>query len=107
MSVRVGQPPQPILYAFSSPIKSIKVLKLNRFSKLNANISNQTRCYHLDSIYRKRNVVRHASRGDTSTEESGGVRRVVQILLWTAEAVYILWLFLLPFAPVCFISYFR
>jgi len=27
-------------------------------------------------------------------------RRVLQIILWVAEGVYILWLFLLPYAPV-------
>lgn len=36
----------------------------------------------------------------TSEEgENGSVRRVLQLALWTAEAVYILWLFLLPYAP--------
>lgn len=38
----------------------------------------------------------------TSSDEEldGNVRRVLQILLWVAEGVYILWLFLLPYAPV-------
>ncbi|KAL5553468.1 hypothetical protein UlMin_040869 [Ulmus minor] len=36
----------------------------------------------------------------TSVEElDGNLRRALQILLWVAEGVYILWLFLLPFAP--------
>lgn len=34
-----------------------------------------------------------------SDEGDSDVRRVLQILLWAAEAVYILWLFLLPYAP--------
>lgn len=32
--------------------------------------------------------------------EDDSLRRIVRYLLWTAEAVYILWLFLLPYAPV-------
>jgi hypothetical protein len=36
-----------------------------------------------------------------STEEGDdSSRRVLQIILWVAEGVYILWLFLLPYAPV-------
>ncbi|XP_050373512.1 uncharacterized protein LOC126791149 isoform X1 [Argentina anserina] len=35
---------------------------------------------------------------ETENEDS---RRVFQTGLWVAEAVYILWLFLLPYAPVC------
>lgn len=38
----------------------------------------------------------------TSADEEldGNVRRVLRFLLWVAEGVYILWLFLLPYAPV-------
>lgn len=38
----------------------------------------------------------------TSSDEDldGNIRRVLQTLLWVAEGVYILWLFLLPYAPV-------
>lgn len=44
------------------------------------------------------------SMSSTSEEgENGSVRRVLQLALWTAEAVYILWLFLLPYAPVSFL----
>ncbi|KAF3431828.1 hypothetical protein FNV43_RR26564 [Rhamnella rubrinervis] len=32
-------------------------------------------------------------------ELDGNLRRVLQFLLWVAEGVYILWLFLLPYAP--------
>ncbi|KAF7846550.1 hypothetical protein BT93_L4170 [Corymbia citriodora subsp. variegata] len=42
-------------------------------------------------------------RGDAVSDavEGGGgsSRRALQIVLWVAEAVYILWLFLLPYAP--------
>ncbi|KAM7464359.1 hypothetical protein LguiA_032480 [Lonicera macranthoides] len=33
------------------------------------------------------------------SEEDGNVRRFLQLILWAAEGVYILWLFLLPYAP--------
>lgn len=33
-------------------------------------------------------------------ENDGNLRRVLQIGLWVAEVVYVLWLFLLPYAPV-------
>ncbi|GAV59191.1 hypothetical protein CFOL_v3_02722 [Cephalotus follicularis] len=41
------------------------------------------------------------SRKPTSTEVEGNhnTRRLLQIMLWVAEGVYILWLFLLPYAP--------
>ncbi|KAL1807018.1 hypothetical protein ACET3Z_030086 [Daucus carota] len=32
-------------------------------------------------------------------DEDGSVRRVLQFVLWAAEGVYIVWLFLLPYAP--------
>ncbi|GLT76622.1 hypothetical protein SLA2020_482740 [Shorea laevis] len=35
----------------------------------------------------------------SSGEGEDTVRRALQVALWTAEAVYILWLFLLPYAP--------
>ncbi|KAI4357841.1 hypothetical protein L6164_001764 [Bauhinia variegata] len=37
----------------------------------------------------------------TSSEEEGddNVRKLLQVMLWVAEGVYILWLFLLPYAP--------
>ncbi|XP_022776981.1 uncharacterized protein LOC111318395 [Durio zibethinus] len=51
-------------------------------------------------------IVCHSSRRkstamvSTSEEgEDGSLRRVFQVALWAAEAVYILWLFLLPYAP--------
>lgn len=33
-------------------------------------------------------------------EGDDGMRRLLQILLWGAEGIYIFWLFLLPYAPV-------
>lgn len=35
-------------------------------------------------------------------DEDENARKVVQFLLWAAEGVYIVWLFLLPYAPVSF-----
>ncbi|CAK9134527.1 unnamed protein product, partial [Ilex paraguariensis] len=35
----------------------------------------------------------------TTPEINENVRRVVQITLWVTEGIYILWLFLLPYAP--------
>lgn len=36
----------------------------------------------------------------SNNELDGNVRKVLQFSLWIAEGVYILWLFLLPYAPV-------
>ncbi|KAK8487326.1 hypothetical protein V6N13_099683 [Hibiscus sabdariffa] len=47
-------------------------------------------------------VCRATRRKSTALEGShrdDRLRRVLQLALWTAEAVYILWLFLLPYAP--------
>lgn len=51
---------------------------------------------------------RRKASASTAPEEDGSDdlrRRVVQALLWGAEAVYILWLFLLPYAPVRILSH--
>ncbi|XP_044488564.1 uncharacterized protein LOC123213235 [Mangifera indica] len=84
--------------------------------------SNSTSCYrllHISTIKlnsqtrlkqnppRLSPIVCHAARrkptvadaATASVEGNDTVRRVLQLCLWTAEAVYILWLFLLPFAP--------
>lgn len=62
-------------------------------------------------VHLTRTVVCHAARrkptvaadaSKASAEGNDNVRRVLQIVLWAAEAVYILWLFLLPYAPVRF-----
>ncbi|XP_024041838.1 uncharacterized protein LOC18043582 [Citrus clementina] len=59
-------------------------------------------------VHLTRTVVCHAARrkptvaadaSKASAEGNDNVRRVLQIVLWAAEAVYILWLFLLPYAP--------
>lgn len=45
---------------------------------------------------------RKSSSATSSTpipEDDGNLRRALQFLLWTAEGIYILWLFLLPYAP--------
>ncbi|KAH0991145.1 hypothetical protein GBA52_002628 [Prunus armeniaca] len=46
-------------------------------------------------------VCRAARRKPTTTvqQENDSSERLLQIVLWVAEAVYILWLFLLPYAP--------
>jgi hypothetical protein len=38
--------------------------------------------------------------GEVSAEAADGTRALLQAALWGAEAAYILWLFLLPYAPV-------
>lgn len=43
---------------------------------------------------------RGGGRGDVSAEGADGTRALLQAALWGAEAAYILWLFLLPYAPV-------
>ncbi|KAK2635834.1 hypothetical protein Ddye_030626 [Dipteronia dyeriana] len=109
-SVRVGHPQQPLLCAINYPIVvSSRCFKSKHFDlqlwKCNANISSQTGPYPFRDWIR-RTVVCHVSRRkptttaavDTDTS-SDSMRRVVQFLLWTAEAVYILWLFILPYAP--------
>ena len=47
---------------------------------------------------RKPSVVATTSEAEEGDEN---LRRLLRILLWVAEGVYILWLFLLPYAPVC------
>lgn len=38
--------------------------------------------------------------GGSVSELNDGARKLLQVILWIAEAVYIVWLFLLPYAPV-------
>ncbi|KAJ7954078.1 putative Transmembrane protein [Quillaja saponaria] len=45
---------------------------------------------------RKPNVLATSS---SAEEGDGNIRRLLQVLLWVAEGIYILWLFLLPYAP--------
>lgn len=42
--------------------------------------------------------------GGSVSELNDDVRKLLQVNLWIAEAVYIVWLFLLPYAPVSTIS---
>ena len=37
---------------------------------------------------------------DSIIERDDKSRKLTQAILWTAEGVYVLWLFLLPYAPV-------
>ncbi|KAK3033654.1 hypothetical protein RJ639_034533 [Escallonia herrerae] len=50
----------------------------------------------------RRNSAGDTTTGGASSPEHGGsdnVRRGLQLVLWLAEGIYILWLFLLPYAP--------
>ncbi|CAK7326547.1 unnamed protein product [Dovyalis caffra] len=48
---------------------------------------------------RKPPIVSNTNTVSSAEEGNVNVRKVVQIILWVAEGVYILWLFLLPYAP--------
>jgi len=58
-----------------------------------------------ESVYLRACLACGASRRNSPTTtaaekgDDGNVRRVLQSILWAAEGVYILWLFLLPYAP--------
>src|SRR6185312_11307579 len=47
---------------------------------------------------------RGGGRGEVTAEDGDGTRSLLQAALWGAEAAYILWLFLLPYAPVRTVS---
>jgi len=47
---------------------------------------------------------RGGGRGEVAAEDGDGTRALLQAALWGAEAAYILWLFLLPYAPVRAVS---
>ncbi|KAL5759181.1 hypothetical protein ACOSQ2_018019 [Xanthoceras sorbifolium] len=108
MMMSVGVAQQPLLCcAINKPIVSSNCFKSKKHFdrqlwKFNANfISRQRDGPYRDWIWR-RTIVCHASRRKPNTTVETGsdsLRRVVQFVLWTAEAVYILWLFLLPYAP--------
>ena len=92
--------PVPLLLVFHS--HSQIVAKPPRRRSLNSTpliVSNE------DYVVRTSTVC-HASRRKTnvtatsSSEDDDNLRRVLQFLLWVAEGVYILCLFLLPYAPV-------
>ena len=69
------------------PSKSLKTTKC----KINFKLSKIT-CY---ATQRKPTAA-----AEEEEDLDGNLRRVLQVLLWVAEGIYILWLFLLPFAPV-------
>lgn len=61
-----------------------------------------------EGVNKRRNSICKASRersklgmpaSATESNEDSNLRKVIQALLWVAEGVYILWLFLLPYAP--------
>lgn len=45
-------------------------------------------------------LARRKAEAETVEAEDDPLQGILRYLLWTAEAVYILWLFLLPYAPV-------
>ncbi|KAB1221040.1 hypothetical protein CJ030_MR3G018975 [Morella rubra] len=59
-------------------------------------ISNHTRTRVCHAARRNKPTVSAAS---SAEEGDNNTRLVLQIILWVAEAVYVLWLFLLPYAP--------
>ncbi|KAI5353090.1 hypothetical protein L3X38_005982 [Prunus dulcis] len=63
--------------------------------------SQQSPATHKRDSKLKTLVCRAARRKPTTTvqQENDSSERLLQIVLWVAEAVYILWLFLLPYAP--------
>lgn len=80
--------PRPINHAFNSPRCFSSVPKAKR------SVSGTT---HLCFATRRKPTF---SSGEEEQSDDN-LKRVVQIALWVAEGVYILWLFLLPYAPVC------
>jgi hypothetical protein len=103
-----------LLYSFQSPLASKSslyhpqwhILKpiqtpfssfTNSLSSVKPLISN-TRRTHLCSAGRRKPT--DIAKSSSVKEEDDNLRRILQIGLWGAEVVYILWLFLLPYAPV-------
>lgn len=86
-----------------------KPLQIRRHFRRISQISTVDRCIPLQTIDRlkirtpDRPLLCWARREpETATVEveDDRLRRIIRYLLWTTEAVYILWLFLLPYAPV-------
>lgn len=42
---------------------------------------------------------------DADGQPKNGLKETLQIALWVMEGVYVVWLFFLPFAPVCCMLY--
>jgi len=109
-----------LLCSFHSPLPSKSSLyhlqwhmpkpfsSINSLSSTKPLVFSNSRKTHLCSAGRRKST-------ELATSEKEGdenLRRVLQIGLWGAEAVYILWLFLLPYAPVgtlsfCSLSFFH
>ena len=94
--------PLPLVFHSHSQIVAKPARRRRSRRSLNATpliVSNE------DYVVRTSTVC-HASRrktnvtATTSSEDDDNLRRVLQFLLWVAEGVYILYLFLLPYAPV-------
>lgn len=79
---------KPVQYFFSST---------NLVSSAKPLVSNSRRT-HLCSAGRREPT--ELATPSSNKEEDDNLRRVLQIGLWGAEVVYVLWLFLLPYAPV-------
>ncbi|WJX57817.1 hypothetical protein P8452_43339 [Trifolium repens] len=81
-----------ILKPIQTPFSSFT----NSLSSVKPLISN-TRRTHLCSAGRRKPT--DIAKSSSVKEEDDNLRRILQIGLWGAEVVYILWLFLLPYAP--------
>ncbi|XP_077241066.1 uncharacterized protein LOC143881701 [Tasmannia lanceolata] len=76
---------------------------------LNNNKTNINRCFYLShklqqtnggiNITKTRNLVSCKAQKDANQSLEGKKRQAQQLALWAIEGVYILWLFLLPYAP--------
>lgn len=103
---------RPFLSLKSLPPKSsLHLPKLHNRRPLH-HAFNSTHCFSPAVTKAKRGVLeKHlcfsARRKPILSSEEGedNLRRVLRISLWVAEGVYILWLFLLPYAPVCTLFY--
>ncbi|CAI9096239.1 OLC1v1032336C1 [Oldenlandia corymbosa var. corymbosa] len=53
----------------------------------------------MSNVNRRSTTIAGVGRGGSVTELDDNVRKFLQVALWATEAVYIVWLFLLPYAP--------
>ncbi|WJX63136.1 hypothetical protein P8452_48057 [Trifolium repens] len=81
-----------ILKPIQTPFSSFT----NSLSSIKPLVSNSRRT-HLCSAGRRKPT--DIAKSSSVKEEDDNLRRILQIGLWGAEVVYILWLFLLPYAP--------
>lgn len=62
---------------------------------------NCRRFYLCNGVRRNSNSISTSKEGgDSGRELDDNFRKFIQTVLWIAETVYVLWLFLLPYAPV-------